>query len=86
MAKDEKALEDLQADLAPEDSEEAGGGEPKDKRPDIVLDETVQILSDMVTFNQAQTPEPAAQPQSSTGATGPKAMASELMDWLRGVP
>ncbi len=86
MAKDEKALEDLQADLAPEDSEEAGGGEPKEKRPDVVLDETLQILSDMVTFNQAQTPEPAAQPQSSTGATGPKAMASELMDWLRGVP
>lgn len=90
MAREEKALEDLQAELAPEDSGEESGEEPADgaaatKRPDLVLDETLHILSDMVALGREE-PAPASSSPQASRSNGPRTLAGELMDWLRGVP
>jgi len=74
LAREEKTLEKLQRD-ADQDEE---GAQPQEgaKRPDLVLDEALNVLGDMILFSAKD----AAQGIASGGATNG---ASPLVDWLR---
>lgn len=77
LARQERSLEKLQREMADEDDAE----QKKDngKRPDLVLDEALNILGDMVLTGEKESAQGAADGE-------PRNTPRPLVDWLRSTP
>lgn len=77
LAREEKKLRDLQQEVDPEDATAPENGR---KRPDLVLDEALRILSDLAAM------EDAADVKSQTTRSDASGVADQIAEWLRGTP
>lgn len=81
MTKAEKALEDLQQAADPDASEEDNG-----KRPDLVLEEALNILGDLVELSRKAESRAAEREQASASPSRSTPFAGDILNWLRSRP
>lgn len=81
MAQEEKDLGDLQDEINADDPVGTAGDKTAKKRPDLVLDETLQVLAELIGLEES-----AARDHTRAANLGARNMAGELIDWFRGVP
>ena len=74
QARAERELKDLEKEVG----EEGMGEDDEDDRPDMVLEESLSILSDLVSLNASQ-----AARTVSTDTTDTPSIADQIAEWLR---